>query len=79
MEVAKPADVPFPPPLDEGVTEEMHSLYIATPPPTPSPEVKSNLVISLFTISLYVRLLCIILGNSYPFKGDNCQIVYVPF
>lgn len=38
IEVAKSADVPFPPPLDEGVTEEMHSLYIATPPPTPSPE-----------------------------------------
>lgn len=38
VEVAKAADVPFPPPLDEGVTEEMHSLYIATPPPTPSPE-----------------------------------------
>ena len=39
VEVAKAADVPFPPPLNEGVTEEMHSLYIATPPPTPTPEV----------------------------------------
>ncbi|XP_052225445.1 ciliary-associated calcium-binding coiled-coil protein 1-like isoform X2 [Dreissena polymorpha] len=38
VEVAKSASLPHPPPLEEGVTEEMHSLYIATPPPTPTPE-----------------------------------------
>ncbi|KAL3864964.1 hypothetical protein ACJMK2_006605 [Sinanodonta woodiana] len=38
IEVAKAAEVPFPPPLDEGVTEEIYNLYIATPPPTPIPE-----------------------------------------
>ncbi|XP_060084621.1 ciliary-associated calcium-binding coiled-coil protein 1-like isoform X2 [Ylistrum balloti] len=39
IETAKPASVPFPPPLDEGVSEEMFASYIATPPPTPEPEV----------------------------------------
>lgn len=38
VEVAKAADVPFPPPLDEGVTADMFQDYIKTPPPTPSPE-----------------------------------------
>ncbi|XP_067657637.1 ciliary-associated calcium-binding coiled-coil protein 1-like isoform X2 [Haliotis asinina] len=38
VEVAKAADVPFPPPLDEGVSEEHFNQYIATPPPTPVPE-----------------------------------------
>lgn len=38
VEVAKAASVPFPPPLDEGVTEDMFNDYIATPPPSPSPE-----------------------------------------
>ncbi|XP_071090348.1 ciliary-associated calcium-binding coiled-coil protein 1-like [Haliotis cracherodii] len=38
VEVAKAADVPFPPPLDEGVSEEHFTQYIATPPPTPVPE-----------------------------------------
>ena len=39
METAEPADMPWPPPLDEGVSEEIHTLYIATPPPTPTPQV----------------------------------------
>ncbi|XP_021372957.1 uncharacterized protein C10orf107 homolog isoform X2 [Mizuhopecten yessoensis] len=38
IETAKPASVPFPPPLDEGVSQEMFASYIATPPPTPEPE-----------------------------------------
>ncbi|XP_069140510.1 ciliary-associated calcium-binding coiled-coil protein 1-like isoform X4 [Argopecten irradians] len=38
IETAKPASVPFPPPLDEGVTQETFASYIATPPPTPEPE-----------------------------------------
>ncbi|XP_045189435.1 ciliary-associated calcium-binding coiled-coil protein 1-like isoform X2 [Mercenaria mercenaria] len=40
VEVSKAADVPFPPPLDEGVSEDMFKDYIATPPPSPSPERK---------------------------------------
>jgi len=39
IEIAKPSDLPFPPPLDEGVSQEMFDSYIATPPPTPPPEV----------------------------------------
>ncbi|XP_078310213.1 ciliary-associated calcium-binding coiled-coil protein 1-like isoform X2 [Crassostrea virginica] len=38
IEVAKPAAMPFPPPLDEGVEEGLHTSYIATPPPSPEPE-----------------------------------------
>ncbi|KAK3095574.1 hypothetical protein FSP39_016249 [Pinctada imbricata] len=38
IEVAKPASMPFPPPLDEGAEEELFNTYIATPPPTPAPE-----------------------------------------
>ncbi|XP_060603662.1 ciliary-associated calcium-binding coiled-coil protein 1-like isoform X5 [Ruditapes philippinarum] len=38
VEVAKAADVPFPPPLDEGVSADLFQDYIKTPPPTPSPE-----------------------------------------
>ena len=40
VEVAKAADVPFPPPLDEGVTESLFSGYIVTPPASPVPEVR---------------------------------------
>ena len=39
IEVAKPAAMPFPPPLDEGVEEGLNMSYIATPPPSPEPEV----------------------------------------
>ncbi|XP_069140509.1 ciliary-associated calcium-binding coiled-coil protein 1-like isoform X3 [Argopecten irradians] len=42
IETAKPASVPFPPPLDEGVTQETFASYIATPPPTPEPEVEEE-------------------------------------
>ncbi|XP_060603659.1 ciliary-associated calcium-binding coiled-coil protein 1-like isoform X2 [Ruditapes philippinarum] len=42
VEVAKAADVPFPPPLDEGVSADLFQDYIKTPPPTPSPEHKSR-------------------------------------
>ncbi|XP_069140508.1 ciliary-associated calcium-binding coiled-coil protein 1-like isoform X2 [Argopecten irradians] len=42
IETAKPASVPFPPPLDEGVTQETFASYIATPPPTPEPEADKN-------------------------------------
>ena len=38
IEVAKPASLPFPPPLDEGADEELFKSYIATPPPSPTPE-----------------------------------------
>ncbi|XP_052773409.1 ciliary-associated calcium-binding coiled-coil protein 1-like isoform X2 [Mya arenaria] len=38
VEVAKAADLPFPPPLDEGVEEMIYTEFIATPPPTPTPE-----------------------------------------
>lgn len=52
IEVAKAADVPFPPPLDEGVKEEMFNDYIVTPPPTPTPEVgKQGVEIVLFSLS----------------------------
>lgn len=42
IEVAKPAAMPFPPPLDEGVEESLHTSYIATPPPSPEPEVDES-------------------------------------
>ncbi|KAL4231925.1 hypothetical protein ACF0H5_009501 [Mactra antiquata] len=42
VEVAKAANVPFPPPLEEGVSEDMFKDFIATPPPSPSPEHKSR-------------------------------------
>ena len=50
VEVAKAADVPFPPPLDEGVTTDMFQDYIKTPPPTPSPEVCIHVFIFHITI-----------------------------
>ncbi|XP_064603404.1 ciliary-associated calcium-binding coiled-coil protein 1-like isoform X2 [Liolophura sinensis] len=39
IEVAKPSELPYPAPLDEGVSEEMYQSYIATPPPSPEPVV----------------------------------------
>ncbi|XP_061184976.1 ciliary-associated calcium-binding coiled-coil protein 1-like isoform X3 [Saccostrea echinata] len=42
IEVAKPAALPFPPPLDEGVEESLFTAYIATPPPSPEPEVDDS-------------------------------------
>ncbi|XP_001628945.2 ciliary-associated calcium-binding coiled-coil protein 1 [Nematostella vectensis] len=38
IEVPPLACVPFPPPLDEGMTEEVWRAYIMTPPPSPQPE-----------------------------------------
>ncbi|ESO95106.1 hypothetical protein LOTGIDRAFT_203888 [Lottia gigantea] len=38
VEVCLAADVPFPPPLDEGINENIYQQYIATPPPSPTPE-----------------------------------------
>lgn len=42
IEVARPPEVPFPPPLDEGVTEEMYQNFVVTPPASPSPESKDK-------------------------------------
>ncbi len=39
VEVAPPADVPWPAPLEEGVAEEIHKGFIASPVPTPDKEV----------------------------------------
>ena len=39
VEIPKPAEMPWPPPLIEGVTEDMHREFIATPAPTPVQEV----------------------------------------
>ena len=84
IEVAKSADVPFPPPLDEGVTEEMHSLYIATPPPTPSPEVCHILQWSIVFFShwsivfLYlVTDLKILYYQANPAADFVCKLVYM--
>ena len=38
IEVAKPATLPFPPPLHEGVQDDLYASFIATPPPTPPPQ-----------------------------------------
>jgi len=37
VDVAKPASMPFPPPLDEGVEEEKYQTYFKTPPSSPTP------------------------------------------
>ncbi|KAJ8316444.1 hypothetical protein KUTeg_006458, partial [Tegillarca granosa] len=42
IEVAKAANVPFPPPLDEGADENLYQTYIATPPPTPAAKSRSR-------------------------------------
>ncbi|XP_074642825.1 ciliary-associated calcium-binding coiled-coil protein 1-like isoform X2 [Tubulanus polymorphus] len=47
IEVAQPADLPWPAPLDEAVPEEMYQEYIATPPPTPTPEVTDELSLDM--------------------------------
>ncbi|XP_050395559.1 ciliary-associated calcium-binding coiled-coil protein 1 isoform X2 [Patella vulgata] len=47
IEVAMSADVPFPPPLDEGITTSMYEQFIATPPPSPTPEPKDEEVIEV--------------------------------
>lgn len=36
-ELVKPADVPYPPPLTEGLPQPVWEKYIKTPPPTPQP------------------------------------------
>ena len=41
------ASVPFPPPLEEAVSEEVYNAYVLTPPGTPEPEeVDPNVVVS---------------------------------
>ena len=37
-EVPPLADFPFPPPLDEGMTEVLWREYVMTPPQSPTPE-----------------------------------------
>ena len=50
IEVVKAADVPFPPPLDEGITEELYNDYLVTPPPTPETEVSIYSLNSTITV-----------------------------
>ena len=50
IEVVKAADVPFPPPLDEGITEELYNDYLVTPPPTPETEVSIYSLNSTVTV-----------------------------
>ncbi|XP_071793694.1 ciliary-associated calcium-binding coiled-coil protein 1-like isoform X2 [Asterias amurensis] len=38
VEVLPPATMPYPPPLDEGIREEVYLKHIAPAPPTPTPE-----------------------------------------
>ncbi|XP_038046541.1 ciliary-associated calcium-binding coiled-coil protein 1-like isoform X2 [Patiria miniata] len=38
VEVLPPAAMPYPPPLDEGLSEEVYLRHVAPPPPTPTPE-----------------------------------------
>ncbi|XP_078668428.1 ciliary-associated calcium-binding coiled-coil protein 1-like isoform X2 [Branchiostoma floridae x Branchiostoma belcheri] len=38
VEVAPPADIPFPPPLDEGMREAVYLEHVAPPPPPPEKE-----------------------------------------
>ena len=47
IEVPPLADVPFPPPLDEGMTEEIWQEHVMTPPPSPEPEKETEVVILL--------------------------------
>lgn len=37
-ELILPADIPYPAPLDEGLTHDVWEKYVKTPPPTPLPE-----------------------------------------
>ena len=43
VEVPPPAEIPFPPPLDEGIEEEIYKEYLSLP--TPNLPVSSNFVI----------------------------------
>lgn len=42
IDVPKAADIPWPPPLDESISEAVYMKYIATPPPTAVPEEEST-------------------------------------
>jgi len=50
-ELVQPADVPYPPPLTEGLPGDVWEKYVKTPPPTPLPtqEVSLWLTCLLFT------------------------------
>lgn len=39
------ADIPFPPPLDEGMTEEVWKEYIMTPPSSPQADTGDEVMI----------------------------------
>eukprot|EP00058_Branchiostoma_floridae_P023607 XP_002609097.1 hypothetical protein BRAFLDRAFT_91070 [Branchiostoma floridae] len=54
IEVAPPADIPFPPPLDEGMKEAVYLEHVAPPPPPPEKEVW-NCVFSVLQIQ-YVMI-----------------------
>lgn len=39
VELPQPAELPWPPPLEEGLQEELYNTYVAPPPETPEPQV----------------------------------------
>ena len=47
VEVPPLASIPFPPPLDEGMTEEMWREHVMTPPQSPQPEEQTEVRIAL--------------------------------
>ena len=52
LEVPLPASMPWPPPLDEGVSEDLYRQYIATPPPTPEDKVSEGIINIILIIIL---------------------------
>ena len=47
VEVPPLASIPFPPPLDEGMTEEMWREHVMTPPQSPQPEEQKEVTIAI--------------------------------
>uniref|UniRef100_A0A8C5M762 Uncharacterized protein n=1 Tax=Leptobrachium leishanense TaxID=445787 RepID=A0A8C5M762_9ANUR len=72
IEVVKPADTPFPAPLEEGVTSAIYSEYIA-PPPTLLQDTEETKVMYLL---LYVGVNAVFLnsGPQDPLTGQDCEI-----
>jgi len=62
------ATIPFPPPLDEGMSEEVWREYVMTPTQSPQPEEQTN--VRILTARLHYQLL-FAAPHQLPTKGTS--------
>lgn len=66
------ATVPFPPPLDEGMTEEMWREHVMTPPQSPQAEEQKEVRVTTHGLQdLYAGIGLCLFDNSFSYRGGG--------